>query len=105
MLTEAALRQVEECERRLAQGVSPGLEVEEEWRRLLRDRRRRQKEAQEREEVNRTQIHMHACTIVHRPTHILLCKDIYMDTRARTHARTRARTRTRTHRLTYSEAG
>ncbi|XP_059894577.1 coiled-coil domain-containing protein 146-like [Gadus macrocephalus] len=42
--------QVEECERRLAQGVSPGLEVEEEWRRLLRDRRRRQKEAQEREE-------------------------------------------------------
>ena len=44
MLTEAALRQVEECERRLAQGVSPGLEVEEEWRRLLRDRRRRQKE-------------------------------------------------------------
>ncbi|CAL8318559.1 unnamed protein product [Lota lota] len=43
-------QQVEVCERRLEQGLPPCLEVEEEWMRLLRDRKRRQKETLEREE-------------------------------------------------------
>ncbi|KAK0131344.1 Coiled-coil domain-containing protein 146 [Merluccius polli] len=46
----ALLLQVEVCEQRLDQGLPPCLEMEEEWRKLLRDRRRRQKETHEREE-------------------------------------------------------
>ncbi|XP_024141615.1 coiled-coil domain-containing protein 146 isoform X1 [Oryzias melastigma] len=43
--------QMERCQRRLEQGLSPHPEIEEEWRRTLRDKRRRQKDKEEKERL------------------------------------------------------
>ncbi|XP_061662737.1 coiled-coil domain-containing protein 146 [Syngnathoides biaculeatus] len=43
--------QMERCQRRLAQGLPPCPEMEEEWRRMLRDKRRRQRDKEERERL------------------------------------------------------
>ncbi|RVE56761.1 hypothetical protein OJAV_G00224750 [Oryzias javanicus] len=41
--------QMEQCQRRLERGLSPHPEIEEEWRRTLRDKRRRQKDKEDKE--------------------------------------------------------
>ncbi|KAG7240738.1 hypothetical protein INR49_026627 [Caranx melampygus] len=41
--------QMDRCQRRLEQGLPPCPEIEEEWRRMLRDKKRRQRDKEERE--------------------------------------------------------
>ncbi|XP_061618282.1 coiled-coil domain-containing protein 146 isoform X5 [Phyllopteryx taeniolatus] len=43
--------QMERCQRRLEQGLPPCPEMEEEWRRMLRDKKRRQRDKDERERL------------------------------------------------------
>lgn len=46
--------QMDRCQRRLEQGLPPCPEIEEEWRRMLRDKKRRQRDKEERERVKNT---------------------------------------------------
>ncbi|XP_039999054.1 coiled-coil domain-containing protein 146 isoform X1 [Xiphias gladius] len=43
--------QMDRCQRRLEQGLPPCPEIEEEWRRMLRDKKRRQRDKEEREKL------------------------------------------------------
>ncbi|XP_057711050.1 coiled-coil domain-containing protein 146 isoform X2 [Corythoichthys intestinalis] len=43
--------QMDRCQRRLEQGLPPCPEMEEEWRRMLRDKKRRQRDKEERERL------------------------------------------------------
>ncbi|XP_077356117.1 coiled-coil domain-containing protein 146 [Festucalex cinctus] len=43
--------QMDRCQRRLEQGLPPCPEIEEEWRRMLRDKKRRQRDKEEREQL------------------------------------------------------
>ncbi|XP_061770288.1 coiled-coil domain-containing protein 146 [Nerophis ophidion] len=43
--------QMDRCQRRLEQGLPPCPEMEEEWRRMLRDKKRRQRDKEEREKT------------------------------------------------------
>ncbi|XP_042367077.1 coiled-coil domain-containing protein 146 [Plectropomus leopardus] len=43
--------QMDRCQRQLEQGLPPYPEIEEEWRRMLRDKRRRQRDKEERERL------------------------------------------------------
>ncbi|XP_018540672.1 coiled-coil domain-containing protein 146 [Lates calcarifer] len=43
--------QMDRCQRRLEQGLPPCPEIEEEWRRMLRDKKRRQRDKEERERL------------------------------------------------------
>lgn len=45
--------QMDKCQRRLEQGLSPYPDIEEEWRRMLRDKRRRQRDKEEKERVKK----------------------------------------------------
>lgn len=44
---------MERCKQRLEQGLPPCPEIEEEWRRILRDKKRRQRDKEEKERVKK----------------------------------------------------
>lgn len=49
---------MDRCQRQLEQGLPPCPEIEEEWRRMLRDKKRRQRDKEERERVKEhTDVH------------------------------------------------
>lgn len=45
--------QMDRCQQQLEQGLPPCPELEEEWRRMLRDKKRRQRDKEERERVKK----------------------------------------------------
>lgn len=45
--------QMDRCQQQLEQGLPPCPEIEEEWRRMLRDKKRRQRAKEERERVKK----------------------------------------------------
>ena len=45
--------QMDRCQRRLEQGLPLYAEIEEEWRRMLRDKKRRQRDKEEKERVKK----------------------------------------------------
>lgn len=44
---------MERCQQQLEHGLPPCPEIEEEWRGMLRDKKRRQRDKEERERVNK----------------------------------------------------
>lgn len=58
--------QVDRCREQQEQGLPPCPEIEEEWRRMLRDKRRRQRDKEERERVN-THTHRGRGTVMKMP--------------------------------------